>query len=149
MKSNTVHTIRLVAILTALMVSTGLTNVRDNAKAEPAAATQIPDTSDKIWQAIDLKTAELKQTIDSGTLTNVHHQAFAIRDLAAGLAAHATSLPDDRKVKMQGDIKFVATLAERLDTAGDDNDKASAADNYQKLMKVLAGLRAASTGNNQ
>lgn len=37
-------------------------------------------------------------------------------------------------------MKFVATLAERLDAAGDAGDKADVEANYDKLVAVLGGM---------
>ena len=118
--------------------------------AKPAAATQapeaevasvqIPDTADGIWQAIDQQSAQLKASIQSGSLKDVHHKAFAIRDLVAALPAHSPTLPAEEQAKLQGEIKFVATLADRLDASGDANDKAGAQANYDKLVTVLNGI---------
>lgn len=115
-------------------------------KAEAASAAkeseQIPATADGIWQAIDAKTAKLGKAIQSGALADVHHLAYAVRDLVAALPERSKSLPADKQAKVQGSVKFVATLADRLDKSGDANNKADAQSQYEKLMKVLEGLRA-------
>ena len=111
----------------------------DTGEAE-AAATAIPDTADGIWQAINQQSSELKATIASGDLKNVHHQAFAIRDLVAALPAHSPALPAEDQAKLQGEIKFVATLADRLDETGDAGDRAGALADYDKLVAVLDGI---------
>ena len=102
---------------------------------EEAAPTAIPQTADAIWKALDQQSADLKATISSGGLKDVHHKAFAIRDLVAALPSHSPTLPADDQTKLQGEIKFVATLADRLDAAGDSNDKAGAQDNYDKQLE--------------
>jgi hypothetical protein len=109
--------------------------------AEATQKTAIPRTIEGIWQAIDAKSAELKDTIATAHLDQVHHQAFAIRDLVAALPARSSSLPADKLGKVQGGVKFVATLAERLDSTGDANDLAGTKQNYDKLTGVLASLR--------
>jgi hypothetical protein len=101
---------------------------------------RIPATVDGIWQAIDRQSAQLKASIQGGSLADVHHQAFAIRDLVAALAGRSGSLPVDAQAKLQGEAKFVATLADRLDASGDANDKEGAQANYDKLVGVLAGI---------
>ena len=106
------------------------------AEAPPA----IPETADGIWKAIDQQSADLKATIQSGDLKEVHHKAFAIRDLVAALPSHSPKLTPDDQTKLQGEVKFVATLADRLDAAGDSGDKAGAQDNYDKLVAVLNGI---------
>jgi hypothetical protein len=110
-------------------------------EAEAATNTAIPETSVGIWQAIDVKSAALKKTIDAGTLDKVHHEAFAIRDLVAALPTHSKSLSADKLVKVHDGVKFVATLAARLDATGDAKDMAGTQQNYAKLMTVLASLR--------
>lgn len=107
---------------------------------QEAAPTPIPDTADAIWLAIDKQSAELKTAIGSGDLKDVHHKAFAIRDLVAALPGRSPSLPADEQGKLQNEIKFVATLADRLDATGDANDQAGAQANYDKLVTVLNGI---------
>ena len=104
------------------------------------AATAIPDTADGIWQAIDTHRSELKAVIDSGALTTVHHHAFAIRDLVVALPAHSPSLSAEDLAKLEGEVKFVTTLADRLDESGDAGDKAASQTNYDKLVAVLDGI---------
>ena len=113
------------------------------APAEAETPTQIPaGGADVVWQAIDQKNAELETAIHSGSLGEVHHMAFAIRDLVAALPERSSALSADQQSKVQASVKFVATLAERLDASGDANDKAGAQDNYSKLSGVLKDLRA-------
>lgn len=110
--------------------------------AETSEKTVIPTTLEGTWQAIDAKAAELKKTIDKGDLGEVHHQAFAIRDLVAALPGKSSALSADNLVKVKSGVKFVATLAGRLDAAGDSKDAAGTKQNYEKLTTVLASLRA-------
>ena len=108
--------------------------------AEAEAPTQIPATAAAIWQAIDQQSAALKAAIQNNALKDVHHQAFAIRDLVAALPDRSRSLPADAQANLQRDVKFVATLADRLDATGDANDQAGAQSNYDKLATVLSGI---------
>ena len=109
---------------------------------EAADKTIIPATSEGIWNAIDEKATELKTTIDSGKLENVHHEAFAIRDLVAALPSHSATLAADKLAKVKTSVKFVATLAERLDATGDAKDVAGTKDNFTKLKGILTSIRA-------
>jgi hypothetical protein len=115
--------------------------------ATPAAKAgdQLPATAEGIWQAIDQKTAELDKTIQSGALKDVHHLAYAVRDLVAALPEKSKSLPADKQAKVKSGVKFVATLADRLDASGDANNRADAQAHYEKLMKILHGLRSDSS----
>jgi hypothetical protein len=105
-----------------------------------AEATPIPDTADAIWLAIDQKKTELKAAIDSGSLDKVHHQAFAIRDLVAALPSKSPALAAEDQTKLENEVKFVTTLADRLDETGDANDKVGTQENYDKLVTVLNGI---------
>lgn len=151
MKHLNLKPIAAAAILIGAVANYGVVYAHDDHddKAKPAAAApgaeakvQIPATAEAIWQAIDHKSGELAKLIQSGSLGDVHHVAFAIRDLVAALPEHSKTLSADQQSKVQGGVKFVATLAERLDASGDANDKAGAQDNYDKLKKVLESLRA-------
>lgn len=139
MKHSTLKTIGLSLALAGPVLFAPMT-IAIAAEAEEKAI--IPETSDAILQAIDVKSAELKKTIDGSMLDDVHHQAFAIRDLAAALPAKSASLAADKLAKLKGETKFVATLAERLDATGDAKDLAGTKSNYAKLTAVLASIHA-------
>lgn len=109
--------------------------------AESDTAVKAPDTPEAIWQAVDKETDEMAKLIEAGTISELHHHAFAVRDFVAALPAASASLPADKMDKVKSNSKFVATLAERLDAAGDGNDKAAAASNFRKLQDVLKTLR--------
>ena len=107
---------------------------------EAGAPTAIPDSADGIWLAIDQHSSELKTTIASGELKQVHHHAFAIRDLLAALPANSPTLPAEEQAKLENEVKFVTTLADRLDETGDAGDRVGAQANFDKLQKVLSGI---------
>ena len=62
------------------------------------------------------------------------------RDLVAALPAHSPTLAAGDQSKLQGDIKFVSTLADRLDESGDAGDKAGTQASYDQLVQVLTGI---------
>lgn len=137
-------TLKVIGSVLALTAAMGFFSSA-HAEAEKAAAKteqQIPATAEAVWQAIDHSTVELQKIIKNGSLGDVHHLGFAIRDLVAALPERSKDLPADKLAKVKSGAKFVATLADRLDAAGDANDKAAAQANYEKLNKVLEGLRA-------
>ncbi len=149
MTSPIIPSSRIAAVFAALVlasgtVATGLSTAPAHAAPAPAAKPTVasPATSASIWQAIDAKSAELAKAIEGGKLAGVHHLAFAIRDLVATLPAHSSDLPADKLAKVKSGVKFVATLADRLDASGDGNDKAGSQENYDKLIGVLKSLRA-------
>lgn len=114
-------------------------NLPAKTAVKPTAA--LPATAAGIWQAIDVKSAQLTKTIHSGKLGDVHHQAFAIRDLVNALPARSLDLPTDKQAKVKSGVKFVTTLADRLDASGDANDKAASQANFDKLLAVLKNIR--------
>lgn len=105
------------------------------------AVLKVPATVDGIWAAIDQRSAELDKDIQAGILDEVHVHAFAIRDLTAALPALSKSLPADTLAQLNSNLKFVATLAQRLDTTGDAGDKAGTQANFAKLKTILAEMR--------
>lgn len=109
------------------------------APAEAEAAITIPDDVDAIWSQIDKHQAELATVVASGNLAETHHHAFAIRDLFAAVPAHAAAMSAEDKATMDKNVAFVATLAGRLDSAGDAGDRAGAQASYAQLAKVLEG----------
>lgn len=112
------------------------------AHASEEAPLQIPVTTHAIWQAIDQHTAALDKLIQAGTLEEVHHHAFAIRDLTAALPEHAKQLSSEQRKQTESQVKFVATLAQRLDASGDSNDRLGSESNLTKLKSVLKSMRA-------
>ena len=109
---------RFLPILTAALLSGVLTLPPPALAAEKSEApVSIPATAPAIWQAIDQQSAALSRAIQTGAFAEVHHRAYAIRDL-------------------------VATLAQRLDATGDAKDRPGTESNFRKLQQVLTAIRA-------
>lgn len=128
--------------LGAVLASSLIFNPLANAAEKAVAPVQIPATSEAIWRSIDKETAILDTLIRTGKLVELHHHAFAIRDLVAALPSHSGTLPTEKIAQIKASSKYVATLAERLDVAGDANDKAAATSNLLKLKEVLKTIPA-------
>ena len=131
----------LLAMLSMLLMGIALFNLLAQAAEKSDAVTPIPTTSEAIWKSIDKETEQLSAVIQAGKLDEVHHHAFAIRDLIAALPARSGNLPADKLAQVKANGKFVATLAERLDATGDAKDKAGTESAFQKLKNVLKTLR--------
>lgn len=129
------------AVFTAILLAG--TAAIQLAQAGEEAPLQIPATSSAIWQAIDQQVAALSKAIQTGVFDEVHHHAFAIRDLVAALPARSASLPPEKLAQVNANVKFVAALAQRLDSAGDAKDKAGTESNFKKLQGILGVIRAA------
>jgi hypothetical protein len=107
---------------------------------EPTKIT-IPSTAPAIWKAIEEHSASINQALKENQLTSIHEHAFAIRDLVNALPAKSLDLSDEQKKTLQNNLSFVAQLATRLDKTGDANDKEGTQANWDKLEKILTGLR--------
>lgn len=95
---------------------------------------QVPDTLDGIWKEIHKHHQELGETINSKKLGEVHHHAFAIRDLAKALPA---KVPAEHKKHIENLVKRVSQIAEDLDKSGDAGDQPKTEANLKKMDKVL------------
>ena len=104
---------------------------------EKGEKTKIPETAEGILKAIHTEHGELKETVAAKKLADVHHHAFAIRDLAAALPAKAAA---DKKAAVEATSKNIAKLADALDKAGDDNDAPATAAGMKKLEPLLKML---------
>lgn len=129
------------ALLGVLLAIAVLFNPPAQASDEAGAKRVIPTTAEGIWQSIDKETKELAVVIQAGKLDEVHHHAFAIRDLVAALPAHSGNLSTDKLAQVKTNSQFVGTLAERLDATGDAKDKVATEANFEKLQKVLKSIK--------
>ncbi len=133
-----------IALVTTVLL-TGAATVPP-AQATEEAPVQIPATTAAIWQAIDQHTAELTKLIQAGKLEEVHHHAFAIRDLSTALSVRVAAMAPDKRKQLDSEVKFVATLAQRLDASGDANDRTGVESNLTKLKGVLDTMRVLTAG---
>lgn len=125
------------AALATILAGGLLFNTFTHATENTVTQVQIPASSVAIWRSINQETANLDTSIRTGKLEELHHHAFAIRDLVAALPSRSGALPAKKMAKIKTYSKFVATLAERLDAAGDTKDKPAAVSNFAKLKEVL------------
>jgi hypothetical protein len=112
-----------------------------NADEFPSEKTKIPATSTEILVAIDQHVNELNKTIQAEKLDEVHHHAFAIRDLVDALPEHSSQLSSDKLDQVKANMKYVDVLAKRLDASGDEKDKVTTQTNFTKLQTVLESIR--------
>lgn len=131
MKAKTLLAMGLWAAIGLVATPTHLAAQEHKAGAEKV---QIPDTLDGIWKEIHHHHQELRETINAKKLGEVHHLAFAIRDLTKGLPA---KVPAEHKKHIGNLVKRVSQIAEDLDKSGDAGDQPKTAANLKKLDKVL------------
>ena len=132
---------KIITLAMALAVSLTL-SFTALAAEEKSAPVAIPDTPSGIWQSVDNEMNEMTKMIAAASIKELHPHAFAVRDLVAALPEKSASLAPEKLAGVKSNIKFVATLADRLDVAGDSNDKAAAEENVKKLKGVLDSIRA-------
>jgi lipopolysaccharide export LptBFGC system permease protein LptF len=111
------------------------------ADEEKEAQTKIPATAAGILQAVMEQETELGKTIADKKLDDVHHHAFAIRDLVNALPEKSSDLAAEKLTKLKANAKFVTALAGRLDESGDAKDQAGTESNFKKLQDVLKQIR--------
>jgi len=100
-------------------------------------------TVGELWRGIKTHEAELRRLVEAKDLGKVHEVAFAVRDLVAAMPGQQSAqLPPARLAKLKGNVKYVATLAERLDAAGDAKDEAATERNVTQLQAVIAAIEA-------
>ena len=107
--------------------------------AEKESTIKIPETVEGIFKAIHEQHAHLAETVKNKKLADVHHIAFAIRDLANALPTKAAA---DKKTQVEGTVKNIAKLADDLDASGDANDQTKTEANLKKLDGLLKVLHA-------
>ena len=139
MKTNRIITLSFcVALSLALFTLNGVAAEENHDSAHKSELT-IPETADGIFAEINKHQSELAAVVKNNKLADVHHHAFAIRDLAKALVDKAAA---DKKQRVQGAVNNIAKLAEELDKAGDAGDKAKTEANSKKFDAVIAQLEA-------
>jgi hypothetical protein len=109
----------------------------EHKEGEAHAKVKVPDSLDGIWAEIHKHHHELADTVKAQKLAEVHHHAFAIRDLAKALPS---KVPSEHRKHAEGMVKKVSQLAADLDKSGDANDQASTEANLKKLDAQLKAM---------
>jgi hypothetical protein len=99
-------------------------------------------TVGELWGGVKAHEKNLQRLVQTKDLGNVHEIAFALRDLVAAMPGQSAQLPPEQLVKLNGNVKYVATLAERLDASGDAKDQAATERNLKQLESVLGAIEA-------
>lgn len=99
-------------------------------------------TVGELWRGVKSREADLNHLVQAKELGKVHEVAFALRDLVAAMPDQSVQLPPERLAKLKGNVKYVATLAGRLDAAGDAKDQAATERNAKQLESVIATIEA-------
>jgi hypothetical protein len=106
-----------VALGLVLAPAPASTHEGEHEEGAHATGTSHADTKTvgELWRGVKVHETEWQR----------HEVAFALRDLVAAMPDQSAQLPPERFAKLQGNVKYVGTIAERLDAAGDANDQAA------------------------
>lgn len=144
----TILTKALMAAVLLWSINTGLSFAEETqGKEEPkheakAEKLVIPKTLPAVWSAVTEHQKELHEVLAAKKLEDVHHHAFAVRDLVAALSTKASGLSAEKKTALNKSISRVASLAKLLDEAGDAGDSAKVATLVVKLDAELKAIEA-------
>ena len=98
-------------------------------------------TAQEIWGQIVVELDKLSAAIQNGELKNVHHLAFATRDLAAALAEKATASSPALGPKLQPMVEQVKASASKLDELGDAGNLSGTQAEFARFSSMLDGIR--------
>lgn len=105
--------------------------------ADAHAKVKVPDTLNGIWDEIHHHNMELTNAVAQHKLADVHHCAFAVRDLAKALPA---KVPAAHKQHITNMVKKLSQQAEDLDKSGDAGDQAKTEANLKKFQATLKDM---------
>jgi hypothetical protein len=99
-----------------------------------------------IWTQIGDEQTKLSAAIQNGQLKDVHHLAFAIRDLVVALANKANAASPAAAPKLNGMVAQVKASATKLDELGDAGNLSGTQAEYAKLETLLSAIKSATGG---
>ena len=101
----------------------------------------VPESAAGIWHEVGKQVELLDSTIDNGKLVEVHHIAFAIRDLTNGLPDTSKDLPEAKQKLLKGYVERIAEHAKNLDNYGDGGNQSKTEAEFEQLKKRLDYMR--------
>ena len=137
MKTKTLLAMGLCAAIGLFATQTFAADSDHGGHKDAHAKVKVPDKLADILKEIHKHHHELAAVVKSNQLAEVHHHAFAIRDLAKALPAKS---PPDQKMHIQNLVKKISQIAADLDKSGDAGDKAATESNLRKLDAALKSI---------
>jgi hypothetical protein len=101
---------------------------------------EIPKALPALWSAVITHQKDLHDVLAAKKLEDVHHHAFAVRDLVAAMPIKSSALTVEKKTALKKSVSRVASLAKLLDEAGDAGDSAKVASLVVKLDTELKAI---------
>ena len=120
-------------------------DVKQEAGAKHEAQTakiEVPKALPAVWGAILGHQKDLHDVLAAKKLDEVHHHAFAVRDLVAAMPVKSTMLAAEKKTALKKSVSRVSSLAKLLDEAGDAGDSVKVAALTVKLDAELKSIEA-------
>lgn len=99
-------------------------------------------TGTGIWGQIEDERQELVSVIESARLSEVHHLAFAIRDLANTLAEQTSGLSPSDAESLKTVLAAIAEGASKLDEYGDSGNLGATKEEFARFEASLERLKA-------
>jgi len=138
MKTKTLRAMGLCAAIGLFFTQTLLAQEhKEHSDHKAHEKVKVPDNLNGIWDEIHKHHHELADTVKAHKLAEVHHHAFAIRDLGKALPA---KVPSEHKKHIENLVKKVSQIAEDLDKSGDAGDQAKTEANLKKLDAILKDM---------
>jgi hypothetical protein len=137
MKTKTLLAMGLCAAIGLFITSASAAEHEHGDHNDAHAKVKVPDALPDIWKEIHAHQQQLKDVVKDNKLAEVHHHAFAIRDLAKALPAKS---PPDHKKHIENLVKKVSQIAADLDKSGDAGDKPATEANLKKLDAALKSM---------
>jgi len=106
--------------------------------AAPAGSVQ------ELWSQISAEQTKLEEVIRAGRLAEVHHLAFAIRDLSVAAAGKSPS--SAKAAKMEETLTQIKKSASALDEFGDSGNLGGVKKEYASFQQELATLKSLAGG---
>ena len=103
-------------------------------------------TIGEIWTQIAAEQGKMTAAIQNGQLKDVHHLAFAIRDLVVALADKAKAASPASAAHLDGLVAQVKTSASTLDELGDAGNLSGTQTEYAKLEAILGAIKNVASG---
>ena len=113
---------------------------------EEAATVTPAGTVPAIWAQVEDERGQLKTAIDNGQLKDVHHVAFAIRDLIVALADKANAGNPAVGSKLTPLVDQVKASAGKLDELGDAGNLSGTQAEQARLETLLSQIHGIAVG---
>ena len=113
---------------------------------ESAEAVTPAGSDGEIWTQIGDEQGKLSAAIQNGQLKDVHHLAFGIRDLVAGLADGAKAASPATAPGLNALVEQVSESATKLDELGDAGNLSGTQAEFAHLETILGELKLVTGG---